>query len=196
MARTQGSVGAETQEKIRSAAESLIAKHGYAAVSMRQIASEVGVQVGALYRYTPDKQSLLFDLMHEHMSDVLNGWSEVDPATGTPIERLEAFCRFHIRFHLDRPKAVFLAYMELRSLTPENFATLEGMRNSYEAQLEGIIRAGQDSGEIRVPDARVAAMALIGMLTGVTTWFREDGRLSRDRVERIYWRLVRRMLKV
>ena len=37
---------------------------------MRAIAAEVGVQA-ALYNYTPDKQSLLFDLMQAHMTDLL-----------------------------------------------------------------------------------------------------------------------------
>ena len=40
-------------------AEAEFYRHGYAAVSMRQIAAEVGVQAGALYAYTPDKQALL-----------------------------------------------------------------------------------------------------------------------------------------
>ncbi|MEC9102869.1 MAG: helix-turn-helix domain-containing protein, partial [Pseudomonadota bacterium] len=70
MARTAGSHSALTAPRIRAAAQSLFARHGFAAVSMRQIASEVGVQVGALYNYTPDKQSLLFDLMVDHLDDL------------------------------------------------------------------------------------------------------------------------------
>jgi hypothetical protein len=41
-------------------------------------------------------------------------------------------------------------------------------------------------------DARLATMAVIAMLTGVNTWYREGGRLSRDNVEEIYWDLVRK----
>ena len=66
MARTQGSHSDITGPRIREAALRLFAQHGFAAVSMRQIASEVGVQAGALYNYIPDKQSLLFDLMQAH----------------------------------------------------------------------------------------------------------------------------------
>ena len=69
MARTTGSHSGITGPKIRTAALELFAKHGFAAVSMRQIAGEVGVQAGALYNYTPDKQSLLFDLMQSHMTE-------------------------------------------------------------------------------------------------------------------------------
>ena len=54
MARKQGSHADITGPRVRDAALRLFARHGYAAVSMRQIATEVGVQVGAIYNYTPD----------------------------------------------------------------------------------------------------------------------------------------------
>ena len=73
---------------------------------MRQIAAEVGVQAGALYLYTPDKETLLFDLLKAHMDDLLAAWAAKDHGTD-PFARLEAFVRFHIGFNLDRPEAVF-----------------------------------------------------------------------------------------
>ena len=35
-------------------------------------------------------------------------------------------------------------------------------------------------------------MALIAMLTGLNTWYRENGRLSVAEIETIYWDLVRK----
>ena len=54
MARTQGSRAEITGPAVREAARRLFARQGFAAVSMRQIAAEVGLQVGALYAYTPE----------------------------------------------------------------------------------------------------------------------------------------------
>ena len=62
----------------------------------------------------------------------------------------------------------------------------------YETQLETVLKRGRDAGVFDVADTKLATMALIAMLTGVTTWYRDDGRLSRERVERIYWNMVRR----
>jgi len=191
MARKTGSHSQITGPKVRQAASKLFARHGFAAVSMRQIAAEVGVQAGALYLYTPDKQSLLFDLMQGHMQDLLVAWDARDKGRG-PLEQLEAFVRFHIGFHLERPDAVFIAYMELRNLSDENFAAIEGLRKRYEDVLEGILRDGQQTGVFAVPDTKLAMMALIAMLTGVNTWYREGGRLSRAKVEEIYWDMARK----
>lgn len=171
----------------------LFARHGYAAVSMRQIASEVGVRAGAIYQYTEDKQSLLFGLMDEHMDALLAAWEAV-PENPELMDRLRDFCEFHIGYHLDRPEAVFISYMELRNLTPENFEIIEAKRRRYEGCLKEILAAGVEQGDFNLSDIHVTTMAIIAMLTGINTWFREDGRLNRRRVERIYWRLVRRMV--
>ncbi|WP_108816193.1 TetR/AcrR family transcriptional regulator [Loktanella sp. Alg231-35] len=191
MARKQGSHSDITGPKVQAAALRLIAQHGFAAVSMRQIAAEVGVQAGALYNYTPDKQSLLFELMRSHMTDLLAAWDTAD-ISGDPLARLEGFTRFHIHFHLPRADQVFVAYMELRNLSPENFAQIEAMRHRYEDALEEILRAGEAAGVFKMADTRVTTMALIGMLTGLSHWYRTDGRLETATIEAIYWDLVRK----
>lgn len=191
MARKPGSRADVTEPRLRAAALHLFARHGFAAVSMRRIAQEVGVQAGALYQYTPDKQSLLFDLMRGHMDELLTARAASQPPGGGALARLDHFARFHIRFHAARADAVFVSYMELRNLTPDNFAEIEALRRAYELDLEGILRAGQAEGVMHLPDTRLAAMALIAMLTGVNTWFRDGGRLSLTAVEEIYADMVR-----
>ncbi len=194
MARKTGSHSDITGPRIRAAALRLFARHGFAAVSMRQIAAEVGVQAGALYLYTTDKEALLVDLLRGHMDELLAAWAD-EPRGQGPEAALQSFVRFHIRFNLERPDAVFLSYMELRNLSPENFARIEALRRSYEAELGAILGAGRDAGVFAVDDVRLAALAIIAMLTGVTTWFRQGGRLSRDEVENAYWGMVQRMVR-
>ena len=193
MARKTGSRAEITGPLIRQAALRLFARHGYGAVSMRQIAAEVGVQAGALYLYTRDKQSLLFALMQAHMDELLAAWAEEDKGEGAR-QQLAAFTRFHIRFHLERPEAVFLAYMELRALSRENFAHIEKLRQQYEGELAEILRRGQREGLFHIADLRLTTMSIIAMLTGVNTWYREGGRLSREEVGAIYGDMVARLV--
>ena len=72
MARRSGSHANIAGPPIRAAAEDLFARYGYSAVSMRQVAAAVDVQVGTPYPYTPDKQTLLFDLMRSHLEELLD----------------------------------------------------------------------------------------------------------------------------
>jgi len=195
MARKTGSHSEITGPRVRAAALKLFAQNGYAAVSMRKIAREVGVQAGALYLYTPDKQSLLFDLMRDHMTDLLAALEDAVPAIGGATLRLKDFTRFHIFYHLERPEAVFVSYMELRNLTPENFQIIETLRRTYEDKLQAILQQGQKAGQFDLPDTKLATLALIAMLTGVNTWYRHGGRLGPDKVAAIYWDMVRKAVK-
>lgn len=194
MARRAGSDGIRTEAAIREAALRLIARHGYEAMSMRRLAEEIGLGAAALYRYFPNKQALLFDLLRSHMEELLAAWSEarLDPARPA-IARLERFTRFHIYHHLPRAEGVFLSYMELRSLTPENFAAIEDLRRAYEQDLTDILNAGRSDGSLACEHPRITTRAVIACLTGIVTWYRPTGPLSPGEIEDTYWSMIARM---
>ncbi|MBO6917836.1 MAG: TetR family transcriptional regulator [Rhizobiaceae bacterium] len=189
MARIAGSDGEVTRSEIRKVSLSLFAQFGYAAVSMRQIASQVGVQASAIYQYYPNKQQILVSLLQNHMDGLLSACHEEITAKD-PVDRLEQFARFHIRYNINRPDEVFLSYMELRSLEPEGFATIADLRSKYEAVLKSILHDGIKSGVMKIDDPHVSAMAILAMLTGVNTWYRSGGRLSQKKIENMYASMV------
>ncbi len=193
MPRTIGSYSQNTRTLVRQSAERLFARHGYAAVSMRQLASDVGVQVGTIYNYTKDKQALLFAIMSEHMTELLQAWSR-EGQTIDPIDQLSQFLNFHLDYHLARRDAVFIAYMELRNLDAANFAQIETLRRQYEDALEQILIAGKNAKAFDIADTRITTLAIIGMLTEVVTWYRPDGRLKLDEVKSRYREMVLRMV--
>ena len=195
MARKTGSHSEITGPKIKQAALVLFARHGFAAVTMRQIAANVGVQAGAIYNYTPDKQNLLFDLLHGHMVDLLSKWA-VELVPKNPIAALDHFVAFHLDFHIKRPELVFISYMELRNLSEENFNAIVEQRRIYEKIIYNLILSGVVSGDFLVPDPKITSLALIALLTGPVDWFREDGRLTSDELTRQYYILTRQALGV
>ena len=138
----------------------------------------------------PTKQDILKDLMLSHMSELLAAWEIADfPETMDPLER---FVRFHIGYHLERADEVFISYMELRNLEPDNFAVIERERRRYEAILTSILEEGSASGRYTADDAKVATRAIIAMLTGIPTWYREGGRIGKGELEELYLAMVRK----
>lgn len=182
--------GLETAARVRKAALKRFAASGYAAVSMREIAADVGVRPGALYNHFPTKQDILKDLMLSHMADLLRAWEIIEfPENMDPLER---FVRFHIRYHLEKTDEVFISYMELRNLDPDNFDLVEAERRRYEAILTSILQDGASKGRYAVSEPKVATRAIIAMLTGIPNWYREGGRLAKHDIEDIYLELARK----
>jgi AcrR family transcriptional regulator len=189
MARKAGTTSQDTEAQIYSAARNLFARYGYAAVSMRRIAGDVGVNQAALYHYTPTKQDLLAGLLTRHMSALLEAIGAED-FPDDPVRALDHFARFHIRYHIPRAAEIFLSYMELRSLDSEHFTAINALRSQYEEILRQILKTGLKSGAFSDIDPAISAMAILSMLTGITNWYSPEGRLNQPEIETCYSRLV------
>jgi len=193
MARPVGTKGKDTSERIKACSLRLFARSGYAAVSMREIALAAGVAPAAIYNHFATKQHILLAILHSHMTELLSAFEKDRPAPSQgAIARLQHFVCFHIDYHSARPDQVFLSYMELRALEAENFQLIEALRRDYEAHLKAILTAGHAEQSMRACDIHVTAMAILAMLTGISGWFRERGRLSQTDIQTIYTDLVLR----
>ncbi|MGY3452572.1 TetR/AcrR family transcriptional regulator [Bradyrhizobium sp. USDA 4353] len=190
MARTIGSHGPTTMEAIRKAGLRLIFEHGYEAMSLRQLAAEVGLQPGSLYNHISTKQELLAVLIQDHIRDLLG---ELEQALGDKqgaVERLRAFVAFHVSYHMTRKREVFIANSELRSLEPRNYEAVVALRGAYERRLADILTDGVKEGVFDVDDVQVATFAIIALLTGLCSWYRPGGRLTKDAIIAAHEKLV------
>src|SRR6476620_9209199 len=135
MARITGSNGARTAAAIRRVALRLIYRHGFAAMNLRDLAAEVGIQPSSLYNHIASKQALLSDLMQEHMEALLAATDAALAAAGPGVmDRLRAFLGHHVLYHMERREEVYIANFELRALDAPNHARIVAMR----AMLTGI----------------------------------------------------------
>lgn len=180
----------DTLSQIRAAGLRLIYERGYEGMGLRSLASEAGIGQSTLYGYFATKQDLLVDLITIHMSDLLDSLHEQVPGSGDPLKRYCAFVQFHLTYHLRRPREVFICYSELRSLSRPNYLSVVALRRNYERFLTDIIAQGVASGAMRTLVPQVASFAVLGLLSGITTWYRADGPLSEAAIREEYMRLA------
>jgi AcrR family transcriptional regulator len=190
MARTIGSHGPKTMEAIRRCGLRLIFEHGYEAMSLRQLAAEVGIQAGSLYNHISTKQELLFALVQDHMNTLLRQLEAALEGKDEPSEQLRAFVAFHVAYHMTKKREVFIANSELRSLDPKNYDTIVALRGAYEQRLAQILADGVSEGAFEVPDIQVATFAILSLLTGLCSWYRPGGRLTREAIVAAHEKLV------
>ena len=190
MARTVGSHGPKTMEAIRKAGLRLIFEHGYEAMSLRQLAAEVGIQAGSLYNHIATKQELLFDLVQDHINELLRQLDRALQGKTGATERLRAFVTFHVTYHMTRKREVFIANSELRSLEPKNYEAIVALRGAYEQRLADILTDGVEEGAFEVADSQVATYAIIALLTGLCSWYRPGGRLTKEAIVAAHEKLV------
>jgi AcrR family transcriptional regulator len=75
----QTAQGAETRDRLYATAMGLIARRGYEATTLREIAKEANVSVGLLYRYFPSKQALILAFYDELSADFARQATNMQP---------------------------------------------------------------------------------------------------------------------
>ena len=190
MARIPGSNGEKTFKAIQDAATDLIYHKGFEAVSLRELAAEVGIQAGSLYNHIASKQDLLHKLILTIMLELNEALEEELDGLEDPEDALRAFIRFHIRYYATRKKQVFIGNFELRSLEGENYRQVVALRDQYERRLVAILEKGATRGLWSEQGLSVTAKALIPMMTGVCVWYDPKGGMSLDELVAHYTDLV------
>jgi AcrR family transcriptional regulator len=72
---------AATRARILDAAREVFAAYGYAAGTTNRIAATAGVSVGSLYQYFPNKDSILVELVRDHVRSGTEATLAVVPST-------------------------------------------------------------------------------------------------------------------
>ena len=194
MGRPAGVKGADTMRAIRKAAIARIARDGFEAMNLRDLASDVNLRVGSLYNHVPHKQEFLADLLEGIMLELLQDLQQRMNGLADPVDRLLQFVRFHIEWHTARRDETFIGNMELRSLSPEQYQRVVAYRKAYEAHVRGILGDGVRAGAWQLEDTRITTLALLSLLTGVSAWYRQGGRLGQEKLIRVYQGLALRLV--
>ena len=185
-----------TADAIQEAAAQLFFEHGYAATSLREVASAVGIQVGSLYNHIEGKHQLLRDMMLGIMDELLAAMVVAAAETADPVKRLERALDCHIRFHATHSRAVFIGNSELRSLDEVDRKVVSSRRREYERMLREMVEDVGSAGHGDILDARLQAYAIVAIGTHVATWYRPGGSLSLDDVVSTYTQTIFRQLGV
>lgn len=192
--RAANSNGEETEKAIREAAVKVIAKHGFQAASLREIAKEVGIRAPSLYNYIKSKEKLLYDLLKVPVSAMIAEYEMKTREVADPVARLQIYVQVHLDFHLNHRLEVFIGNMELRSLSSAHYRAITALREEYATLLNKIIDDGVKAGVFQAPHSRVVTLVMLGMLSGVCNWYQPGGAMSAEEMMKLHTDMAFRML--
>ena len=130
--------------QILDASKSLFSQDGYEAVSMRNIASAVGVSPMALYRYFPSKRAILVHIWDELFTRAYALSREAAEKHSEPQAAVLAYCKAFVAYwcaHRDYYKMVYLN-IDPGSEDQQFFANTQLMVEQYRYFTELLLSAG------------------------------------------------------
>jgi TetR/AcrR family transcriptional regulator, cholesterol catabolism regulator len=156
----------------------VFARGGYHATGLTELCAANGLGKGALYHYIGSKEALLAAIHDRVMDEVMRGADRVAEAGGSASSRLSLLGDELLDVIHRYPDHVWVFLHEFPALTGEWAEQFRLRRREYERRVEAVLQDGIDSGEFRPVDARLTALAWLGMHNYTYLWLKTGGRLS------------------
>jgi len=175
----------DTQEAIMTATYRALCKHGYANLTMQDIADEFDKSKSLLHYHYDTKEELLLAFLDRMIGWLANRMAESD--TEDPLERLEEFAGKFVIDPEEERGTFALAVLELRVQAVHNDAFREKLARHYERNVEavaGIIENGIEEGVFRDIDAHATGEMIITGLEGARMY--QVTLDAEDATERMY----------
>jgi AcrR family transcriptional regulator len=166
------------RDEIVDTSASVFARRGYHATGLTELCVANGLGKGALYHYIGSKEELLAAIHDRVMDEVMQGADRVAEADGSAPEQLAMLGDELLDVIHRYPDHVWVFLHEFPALTGERAEQFRVRRREYERRVEGVLQAGIDAGEFRPVDAKLTAMAWLGMHNYTYLWLKAGGRLS------------------
>lgn len=179
----------KTEQLIIDVALYLFSEKGYAATSIRDIASGTCLTSSTLYYYVDSKKKLLFKIMNKYLRDLIKGAEEALTCKKMPVEKLENLIWVHVMFHGKQQIPALVVDTEYRSLEGSEREEIGILRKKYEKMWQEILSHGFEEKYFIFDNAKTTSYALLEMCTGVAHWYRQDRQFSIEEIAKQYQNL-------
>jgi AcrR family transcriptional regulator len=161
-----------SQRAILSACVELFGDIGYAATSVRDIASLVGIKSASLYKSFASKQAML-DALSElgHAEFSRRQIAAVMDVGDDPRAQLAAAMRALVLMTCEFPRLTRIVNGEVRSLSPAAFERDQAARLQSARILRDVLDRGRRTGAFSNPDDNAITVVFWSLGVGLAGWF-------------------------
>ncbi len=164
---------AEREQQTLDVAQALFARHGYAAVTMDDVAAAVGVTKPLLYNYFGNKERLYLACLGRTADALIGGLTDAFTRASDPGEGLRDAVRAFFAF-VEADRASWQVLYD--ETLPAGGAIAEHL-DAYRAQATALVGAALQALEPGPEPALVPGMAhaLLGAVESLSRWWLRDG---------------------
>jgi TetR/AcrR family transcriptional regulator, cholesterol catabolism regulator len=168
-------------EVYRTAAQ-IILRKGYDATSINDIANALGMTKAGLYHYINGKKELLFDIMNFGLDELDEEVATPACEIADPVERLHFIIASHAKLVTRGQGAITILVDEITALTPAQNRIITRRKREYFNRLRELLNTLKEQGSLQDVDTTAATFSLLGMISWLSRWFRQDGKMSQEQV--------------
>jgi TetR/AcrR family transcriptional regulator, cholesterol catabolism regulator len=158
-------IHSEARERVLEAAERLFGIKGYTAVTLREVATEVGIRHASLYHHVPGgKEQLFIEVTERSLKRHAIGLGN-SIVNAAPTVRAQLQAAAHWLLSQPPMDLVRLSYSDMPAIDPVQAESL--MRLAHDALIEpihGVLQRAVACGEIEHPELGLVAGGILGLI--------------------------------
>lgn len=175
-------ISAYKRERILEEAVKLFYERGFTGTTLDDIAGKLGVTKPFIYTHFRSKVELLEAICRPTIEKSLGAIQEAARQSGRPSQRLfDGIVNFS-KVVLQRQANIAVYFREEKNFSEAGLTDINALRKEFDRVLSELLEEGVREGEFVLPDIRLAALAIGGMVSWAYTWYQPGGRLSIDTV--------------
>lgn len=157
------------KEEIIRVAAKLFKEKGYSAVTMRDIASAMGIKAASLYNHISSKQDILNSIIISLAEEFTKGMKKIKSSEDNCIDKLKKIIELHVKLSSQNIYGMSSLNNDWMHLTAKR-DYYKILRTDYENDLRGILKKGIASGEIINANPEVMMFSILTTLRSLYVW--------------------------
>lgn len=157
------------KEEIIATAAKLFKEKGYSAVTMRDLASAMGIKAASLYNHINSKQDILKAIIISIAEEFTQGMHTIYNSDVSNINKLERIVTLHVQITAQNTNGMASLNNDWMHLEEQLEYYLK-LRNDYEANFLNIIKEGITSHEIKNSNPEIIMFSMLSTLRSLYLW--------------------------
>lgn len=170
------------REEILGSATQLFAERGYRAVTIDDVAANLGYTKSVVYYYFKSKNEILWHVFMRTFDTFFSSVDTIVKEGAVPEVAMAKMLRVHTVNVMMNPATTAIWNRDESELDPAQRRQVRKMKRDYDALFESVFQAGVSSSVFRDIPPHVAIGGMLGMSNWLYAWYDAKGPLSAEQI--------------
>ncbi|MFT5751944.1 MAG: AcrR family transcriptional regulator [Flavobacteriales bacterium] len=171
----------DRKSEIIHVAARLFRERGYSAVTMRDLATDLGIKAASLYNHITSKQQILSEIILVIAEEFTDGIEEIAAMDADATVKLKKVVAQHISLTSENPFGMAALNNDWMHLE-DKLEYYQQLRNQYEKRFREIVLAGQQAGELKGVSHEILLFSILSTLRNLYLWIPKKEDLKKDKL--------------
>ena len=173
---------AETRkDEIINTAAKLFKEKGYSAVTMRDLATAMGIKAASLYNHINSKQEILKEIIISLAEDFTEGMEIINSSKENSLDKLSQIITLHIKISSENTYGMASLNNDWMHLEDQQEYYLK-LRTEYEDNFRNIIKVGIKNKELLNDNLEVMLFSMLSTLRSLYIWIPKKEDLNQEQL--------------